>query len=178
VRGSNLAAMLELVPEKINEAVILNVHKSCPHNATDCSACQDLAVGLHNWLVTHELRYLVLDLQDEKEVCPGFIEEVLQLWKRMRVPFLFSGVMIKPRKVLESYNYQARYPIFMTPEEAVRSLNGLNISFAAKTEGIDFGVPIPMSRLRQASRLDGEGDGEDVAADEEATDDEQDEVDD
>ncbi|MEY4630468.1 MAG: hypothetical protein RIQ81_588 [Pseudomonadota bacterium] len=170
--------MLELVPEKINQAVILNVHKSCPHNATDCSACQDLAVGLHNWLVAHEFRYLVLDLQDEKDVCPGFIEEVLQLWKRMRVPFLFSGVMIKPRKVLESYNYQARYPIYLTPEEAVRSLNGLNIDLGAKIEGIEFGVPIPMSRLRQGTRVDGEGEGEDVVADDDVAEDDSDDGDD
>lgn len=150
--------MLELIPEKINEAVILNVGKSCPHNATDCSACQDLAVGLHNWLVAHEFRYLILDFQDEKEVCPGFIEEVLQLWKRMRVPFLFSGVMERPRKIIQSYNYHLRYPFYITPEEAVRSLAPANVNLSAKLEGIEFGVPIPMSRLRPAGRADVEGD--------------------
>lgn len=157
--------MLELIPEKINDAVILNVGKSCPHNATDCSACQDLAVGLHNWLVAHEFRYLILDFQDEKEVCPGFIEEVLQLWKRMRVPFLFSGVMERPRKIIESYNYHLRHPFYITPEEAVRSLAPANVNKAAKLEGIEFGVAIPMSRLRAASRPEAEGDT--AAADDE-----------
>ncbi len=164
-KWSIFTAMLELIPEKINEAVILNVGKSCPHNATDCSACQDLAVGLHNWLVAHEFRYLVLDFQDEKEICPGFIEEVLQLWKRMRVPFLFSGVMQRPRKILESYNYHIRYPFFLTPEEAVRSLVSSKTDLSAKMEGVEFGVSIPMSRLRPATRADGEGDS--AAADEE-----------
>jgi hypothetical protein len=158
--------MLELIPEKIDGAVILNVSKSCPHNSSDCSACQDLAVGLHNWLVAHEFRYLVLDLQDEKEVCPGFIEEVLQLWKRMRSPFLFSGVMLKPRKILESYNYHSRYPIFLTPEEAVRNLVQSQVDLTAKTEGIEYGVPIPMSRLRQAGRAEGEGEAESSAEEE------------
>ena len=157
--------MLELIPEKINDAVILNVGKSCPHNATDCSACQDLAVGLHNWLVAHEFRYLILDFQDEKEVCPGFIEEVLQLWKRMRVPFLFSGVMERPRKIIESYNYHLRHPFYITPEEAVRSLAPANVNMAAKLEGIEFGMAIPMSRLRAASRPEAEGEA--AAADDE-----------
>ncbi|NDE13833.1 hypothetical protein EBZ80_02780 [bacterium] len=163
--------MFELIPEKIDGAVILNLSKSCQHNSSDCSACQDLAVGLHNWLVAHDFRYLVLDLQDEKEVCPGFIEEVLQLWKRMRIPFLFSGVMLKPRKILESYNYHSRYPIFLTPEEAVRNLVQSRVELGAKTEGIDFGVPIPMSRLRQAVRGEGDGEGEAVAEDDVEVDD-------
>ncbi len=169
MNGSIVTAMIELIPEKIDAAVILNVNKSCPHNATDCSACQDLAVGLHNWLVAHEFRYLVLDLQDEKEICPGFIEEVLQLWKRMRSPFLFSGVMIRPRKILESYNYHSRYPIYLTPEEAVRSLVRLNVDLTDKREGIEFGIPIPMSRMRQGTRP--EAQGESVADDDVETDD-------
>lgn len=157
--------MLELIPDLIDDSVVVNVTKSCSHNTTDCSACQDLAVGLHNWLVSHEFRYLILDFQDEKEVCPGFIEEVLQLWKRMRIPFLFAGVMSKPRHILESYNYHARYPIFITPEEAIRTLISTGVDRTAKFEGIEFGGPIPLNRLRQGLRGEGEV-GEDSSSDE------------
>lgn len=161
--------MLELIPELMDDSVVLNVSKSCAHNATDCSSCQDLAVGLHNWLVAHEFRYLVVDFQDEKEICPGFIEEVLQLWKRMRIPFLFAGVMTKPRTILESYNYHARYPIFITPEEALRTLTATGVDRTAKFEGIEFGTPIPLNRMRQGMRTDGET-GDESGADDDADD--------
>jgi hypothetical protein len=40
----------------------------------------------------------------------------------MRVPFLFAGIVERPRRVLESYNYQEQFPLFVNPEDAVRAL--------------------------------------------------------
>jgi hypothetical protein len=149
---------MDLIPEKIDGAVVFNVLCSCTYNASDCPTCGDFAVGLHNWLMTTELKYVVLDFQDEKEVCPAFLEELLQLAKRLKYPFLFSGVMPKPRKVLDAYNYVTKFPIFVTPEEAVEALRGKHPALVQHTfEGIQFGTAIPISRPRFGSRVEGEG---------------------
>lgn len=153
---------IELVPEKIDGAVVLNVMNNCLTCNSDCIACSDFAIGLHNWLITTDLKYVIFDLQDEKEVCPIFLEEILQLWKRMKFPFLFAGVMERPRVMLEAYNYALKFPLFVTPGEAIDALRGKFPSMLiASFANIQFGHPIPITRPRFGVRPDeGEGDAE------------------
>jgi hypothetical protein len=144
--------MMELVPELVNGAVVFTVHHSCGANKSICGNCPDFAVAVHNWLLSSELKYVILDLQDEKEICGLFLEELLQLRKRLKqYPFLFAGVMDKPRRVLESYDYLSRSPLFVTPEEAITWLGqnhpGISLQPANPTE---TGAPIAVSRPRHA----------------------------
>jgi len=112
--------MLQLVPEEVDGAVVCNVIKTGEKLQGDFSV--EIALSLHNWIKQAEIPYLILDLQDEKDICEIFLSEVLQLRRRLRVPFLFAGVMERPRKVLEAYEYERDFPIFVTPEDAVRAL--------------------------------------------------------
>ena len=107
---------MDLVPESINGVTVFNLlqTKSCPKG---CSDCGDFAVSIHNILLNSDFRYLIFDLQDEKEVCEKFLEETLHLWRRLRFPFLFAGVMPKPEKILMSYAYHDSYPVFDTEIE-------------------------------------------------------------
>ena len=148
---------MDLIPEKIDGAIVFNVLSNCSFNNNECPTCGDYAIGLHNWLMTTELKYVVVDFQDEKEVCPAFLEELLQLGKRLKYPFLFAGVMTKPRKVLDSYNYVSKFPVFVTPEEAVKALKAKSPTLLHHAfDGIQFGTPIPIARVRVGSRVDGE----------------------
>ena len=73
---------MDFVPEMIDGAVVLNAVDVCSVGH-DCRQCTELSVGIHNWLVAHQLRYLVLDFQDEKDVCVTILTELLQLRKRL-----------------------------------------------------------------------------------------------
>lgn len=143
--------MMELVPEQVEGAIVLNVISACPFDMSGCGSCPEYAVGIHNWLMLTELKYLVVDLQDEKEVCPSFLEELLQLRKRLRIPFLFAGVMDKPRKVLESYNFLTTnpFPPFTSPEQAIKALRSKtpNLDESFNTN-MKIGEPIPLTRPR------------------------------
>jgi hypothetical protein len=115
--------MVELVPHRLDHAIVLNVCKHCHYSKTDCRDCSDVGIAVHNWLISTELKYVIIDLQDEKDVCHTFLQEVIQLRKRLRIPFLFCGVMDRPMRVLEDYNYTSSvYPTFNVPEEAVEFL--------------------------------------------------------
>ncbi len=149
---------MDLVPENLGGAAVFNVVSSCGANKSVCGNCPDFAVAVHNTLMNTDVRYVIIDLQDEKEVCPAFLEELLQLAKRLRFPFLFAGVMDKPRRLLQAYDFTSRTPLFNTPEEAVAWLQEnhprlYNVSLA----GIDFGTPIATSRARNAVVADVEG---------------------
>ena len=114
--------MLELVPEQIDGAVICNVieNPNRPRLGKDHSV--DVALALYNWIKRHEMRYVILDLQDEKDVCEVFLAELMQLKKRLPIPCLFIGVMDRPLKFLCDYDYTKDFPTFTTPEDAVRAL--------------------------------------------------------
>lgn len=143
---------MELVPENVNGAIVFTVHNSCGANKSICGNCPDFAVAVHNWLIATDIKYVILDLQDEKEICSAFLEELLQLRKRLKqYPFLFSGVMEKPKKVLESYDYLARSPLFVTPEEAITWLdqNHPGVTKVA-ISGAEVGTAIAVSRPRHA----------------------------
>lgn len=152
---------MDLVPEKLNGAVVFNIINSCNANKAICGNCADFAVGIHNWMMSSEVRYVLVDLQDEKEICGAFLEELMQLSKRLRVPFLLAGVMEKPRRILESYDFMNRWPLFTTPEEAVTYLDK---NFPGTTrvslEGLEFGVPIAQSRPRNAVMAEVESEAE------------------
>jgi len=145
--------VMELVPEQLDRAIVINVMNPCTCSTAECPSCSDYAVGLHNWLVATGLKYVIFDLQDEKAVCPVFLEEVLQLWKRMRFPFLFSGVMPKPKAILQSYSYDKRFPLFATPGEAIEDLrNRFPASINTPATTVVYGQPIPMTRARAGVR--------------------------
>jgi hypothetical protein len=154
---------MDLVPENLNGAVVFNVLNSCGANRAACGNCADFAVAVHNWIMTTEVKYVLVDLQDEKEVCPAFLEEMLQLAKRLRYPFVFAGVMDKPKRILQSYDFLSRSPTYVTPEEAVVALEKAYPGITkGSVEGVDFGVPIASSRPPNALAT------EEVAADAEA----------
>lgn len=104
--------MLELVPEQIDGAVICNVieNPNRPRLGKDHSV--DVALALYNWIKRHEMRYVILDLQDEKDVCEVFLAELMQLKKRLPIPCLFIGVMDRPLKFLCDYDYTKDFPDF------------------------------------------------------------------
>ncbi|MBC7532924.1 MAG: hypothetical protein H7318_15225 [Oligoflexus sp.] len=138
---------MDFVPELVDGAVVLNAVDVCSIG-NDCRQCTELSVGIHNWLVAHQLRYLILDFQDEKEVCVTILTELLQLRKRMRFPFLFCGVMESPRKFLLSYAYND-HPFFTVPEDAVAFLKSKEAGALSSDFGnIKFGEPIPCTRSR------------------------------
>ena len=160
-----LTKVMELVPDQLDRAVVINVMNPCTGTSSECPACSDYAVGLHNWLVTTGMKYVIFDLQDEKAVCPIFLEEVLQLWKRMRFPFLFSGVMPKPKSILQSYSYDTRFPLFATPTEAVENLRSrFPASMSGQPIGVTYGQAIAMTRVRSGTRPEGEGAEDEGAA--------------
>lgn len=142
---------MDLVPENLHGAVVFNVINSCGANKSVCGNCTDFAVSVHNWLMSSEVKYVVVDLQDEKEICPAFLEELLQLAKRLRYPFVFAGVMEKPRRLLDAYDFTTRSPAFTTPEEAIAALEKRFPGITkVSLEGLEFGTPIAASRPRNA----------------------------
>ena len=142
--------MIELMPEMIDGAVVASVCSPCGGKSGECEICQEQMVYIHNWLVETELKYLIVDLQDEKDICAGFLQAILHLKKRLRFPFLFAGVVEKPREILQRYNY-SEFPIFVSPEDAVRALR---VHYPGLTERpldkIDFGNVIAGARARGA----------------------------
>ncbi len=143
---------MDIIPENYQNLVVLNVYPSANKDGID------YGVGLHNWLLTTQVRYLIFDLQDEKDVLQTMIEDVMQLMRRVRIPVLFCGVMMKPKKILEAFDYTAKFPIFITPDEAIQYLKD---KFPALIEtafdNIQFGQTIEMVRARLLARSDEEG---------------------
>lgn len=138
---------MDFAPEKIDDAVVLNAVDICTEGS-DCRPCCELAVGIHNWMVNHGLQYLIIDFQDEKEVCFTVLTEILQLRKRLKFPFIFCGLMSSPRDILDSYAY-SDHPVFDIPEEAVAYLkkNYPSLLMTDLSE-IKEGEVIPCTRSR------------------------------
>jgi hypothetical protein len=152
--------MVELVPVRLDDAIVLNVAKHCRHCKTDCRDCCDIGVAVHNWLISTELRYVLIDLQDEKDVCPTFLQEIIQLRKRLRMPFLFAGVMDRPLRVLNDYSYTVQAaPTFVTPEDAVaylRQNHGMVLD--ADLSRVRLNEVLQVARPRSANRFDDDDD--------------------
>jgi len=160
--------LMDLVAENIDGVVVLNLDSICNGgpsvsgiiNHQTCKQCADISGLIHNWLVSVETKYVLFDLQDEKEICSTFLIEVMQLRKRLKIPFIFAGAMSKSKEVLEAYSYSAEgLPFFDTPEEAVRYLKRTykDLSKAAHNN-VQFGEKILSMRARQLQRM-GEDDG-------------------
>jgi hypothetical protein len=144
---------MDFIPSLVNGGVVLNPVTVCNFGGPDCKSCPDVSVGIHNWLVSTELNYLIVDFQDEKDVCPTVLSELIQLRKRLGYPFLFVGLMERPRAFLASYNYRY-YPVFNMPEDAIAYLKEEHLSlFDANLNRVRFGEIIPTVRSRQ-QRLD------------------------
>jgi hypothetical protein len=150
--------MLEFIPEKVSRIVVMNVLQTTRPisnsvlpglSAIDAFVGADFVVAVHNWLIGTKLRYVIFDFQDEKDVPADFLEELMQLMKRVRIPFLFTGVTARPRSLLQSYNYTSKYPIFATTDESLVYLESkFPDLLAAPHDGIVFGTPIEMVRSR------------------------------
>lgn len=156
---------MDLVAENLDGAVVLNISSVCTgQDGQECRGCIDIGGLIHNWLMTTEIRYLILDLQDEKDVCRTFIVEMMQLRKRLKIPFLFAGVMERPKKTLLSYAVDGPdRDVFTTPEDAIEKLRQLDPRLLEVTlEGINFGEPIVSLKARQMQRAQ---EAEDVPAD-------------
>ncbi len=138
---------MDFVPEIIDGSVVLNAVDICSCGS-DCRSCSELAVGVHNWLISNQLRYLIVDFQDEKEVCTTILTELLQLRKRLRFPFIFCGMMEGPQKFLRSYAY-TEYDFFAIPEEGVAFLRKtVPQMLLADLQNLKVGEPIPCTRSR------------------------------
>lgn len=140
--------MMELHPTLVNGGVVLDAVNICG-KSLDCKTCPELSVGVHNWILSTGISYILIDFQDEKEVCPSILIEMLQLRKRLNMPFIFVGLMDKPKSILTSYAYSG-YPFFSTPEEAILHLRHMHPElFKTSLSNIQFGVSIPCARSRQ-----------------------------
>jgi len=141
--------LMDLVPENLGGAVVFNLNSTGVSSKASRGNCGEFAVAIHNWLMNTDVRYVLLDFQDEKEVCAIFLEELMQLAKRLRVPFLFAGVTEKPRQMLEAYDFTRRWPLFVSPEEAISYLEqNFPGTTKAPLDGLTFGIAIATSRLR------------------------------
>ncbi|MEZ4743937.1 MAG: hypothetical protein R3B45_16070 [Bdellovibrionota bacterium] len=152
--------MITLVPEIIDGAVVCSLIEACDSSSgSECDICHEQTVYLHNWLVETELKYLVIDLQEEKAICSPFIEALLHLRKRLRFPFLFAGVIEKPKQILMRYDY-TEFPFFISPEDAVRALRMAYPSITeVSLEHIKMGEPI--GGIRPADEPEDEEDSDD-----------------
>ena len=147
---------MDFMPELVNGGVVLMASNICNNLASDCKQCPESSVAIHNWLMSTNMPYLIVDFQDEKDICKKVLEEILQLRKRLRIPFLFAGLMERPRSYVTSYAYR-EYPFFETPEDAVSFLLSQNPSvLESDYSKVKFDENIPCSRPRQ-TRLDAEG---------------------
>ena len=70
-------AMVELIPEYVNNAIVFMAYNKIPHCETKCKLCVDFSVGIHNWILANEVSYIIIDLQDEKTICGVFLEELV-----------------------------------------------------------------------------------------------------
>ena len=152
--------MLQLTPERIDNAVVLMASQIDPPCEPDCRLCVDFSVGIHNWLLTNEIQYVMVDLQDEKDVCRIFLEELINLRKRLSLPFYFIGVMDRPRKFLNDFGISGTTHFALTPEAASEHLqmNYAPLYQAGLNKKIDSRSKITVSKARLQQRLGGEMD--------------------
>lgn len=114
--------MIDLIPSIVDGAIVMNLNNTCKSCSSHCDGCKIMTIHFHNWIKLAKIEYVVFDFIDEKEICPGFLEELQLLRKRLHMPMLFAGVMQKPKKVLDQFEPKERYPSFVTPEDAIRAL--------------------------------------------------------
>lgn len=118
--------MMDIVPELVDGAIVMSLENQCKSRAGNCDHCSHTVLSMHNWQKYTGVPYLILDLMDENEICESFLEEILFIRKRANGPFLLVGVMEKPQQILEVHTVQPDFPVFITPEDAVRALRITN----------------------------------------------------
>ena len=159
---------MELVPEIIDSVVVLNL-KANEEKIFDDKSGSDVGVAVHNYLVSSEINYVIIDLQDEKEIPTAFMVELIQLHKRLRIPFLFVGVMAKAQRILNDYNFAIHdYPVFNSPEDAVSYLkeNYPDVALAS-TSLVKEGDVLLVSRPRHLYKNGFEADDDESVEDDE-----------
>ena len=139
--------MTDLIPTLVDGAVILDLQNGCKSATTQCQSCLCVTMSLHNWLRQTGIEYLIIDLQDEKEICPLFLEEVMFMRRRVKKPFLFAGVMERPQKTLDLYNNGTEFPTFVTPEDAVRAVRIQFPGITEKVPNVPFTFGEPLSNI-------------------------------
>lgn len=116
---------MDVIPTMVDGAVILSLSNP-DFSIRDPKKKEEesvrLVINIHNWVKQIKLEYLVFDFQEEKHINQSFLIELMQLKKRLRIPFLFSGVLNESKRTLESYSCQDSYPLFWTPNDAIRAL--------------------------------------------------------
>lgn len=139
--------MMNLIPISVDGAIVLNLDNCCIVKSRNCEDCINMTLQLRNWIVQTKLSYIIVDLLDEKSICPTFLEELIQLKKRLLIPLLYTGVTKSARDILAGVSNLNSYPFFITPEDAVRSLR---VDMPSLTEKKING-PIPFDAPLRAS---------------------------
>ena len=113
---------MDIIPTMVDGAVVLNICNVSLDRKKEEEESNRIAVYIHNWIKQIKLGYLVFDFQEEKHISTNFLVELMQLRKRLGIPFLFAGALNESKKTLEAYSCQDSYPIFWTPDDAIRAL--------------------------------------------------------
>jgi hypothetical protein len=117
---------MDIIPTMVDGAVVLSLSNpdlfAQDNKKEEEEEAVRVVINIHNWVKQIKLEYLVFDFQEEKHINQFFLVELMQLRKRLRIPFLFSGVLNESKKTLESYSCQDSYPLFWTPNDAIRAL--------------------------------------------------------
>lgn len=114
---------MDLFPEHLDGAIVFSIESVCRSRETDCPTCRMLAIYLHNWINQAKLPYLLLDFQDEKEVCPHFLEELQFLTRRLPIPKMYVGVSDLVLNELARYVDPGEpIPVFRSAEGAIKAL--------------------------------------------------------
>ena len=147
--------MVELIPEYVDNAIVFMAYNKIPHCETKCKLCVDFSVGIHNWILANEVSYIIIDLQDEKTICQVFLEELINLRKRLKIPFYFAGVMARPKQFLDDFGMSHTVKYFMTPEQAADDLKSKHpeLYHTVVDKNINLVHKITVSRARLQQRF-------------------------
>lgn len=161
---------MDLIPVNVDGVVVFNTTDSCVSSSHECKHCVDIGGALHNWLMVMKVNYILIDFQDEKDVCSTFLVELLQLRKRLNIPFIFTGLTLKPQKFLESYEFSAHKSsrIFSSLDEAIEFLKTELKDYICGEDiisNVKFGEPISIFKIRQAQKNAQDEDEEDSSQD-------------
>ena len=148
--------MLELRPEMLGGILLFNVQVK-EHCASTCKVCIDYSVGIHNRLKRDELPYLIIDFQDTKDFCRVFLEEIVHLRKRIRMPMYLVGVMPRVEQFFKEYSLVGQAKIFLDPEEAIIDLKKTysEIVHNADFSRLSLDESIKVSKVRMQHRVGG-----------------------
>ena len=134
---------MDIVPAFVDGAIVCNVVEPCKNPSGSCEKCFEFPLLFRNWVVEAGLSYLIFDFQDEKKLCFSFLEELISLRKRLKIPVLFSGLLGESKSFIERHNCGNAYPLFDLPSNAIRALR---MQQPGLTEQIPA-VPIPFDAM-------------------------------